>query len=547
MDGPMGFDFPFNTLSQGESYRQPSSRFGPPIANMFNPSEYGLVKKPIHEDVRGHYNHSLEGITDGMHDQDHHDLPMQSSEPYSSSSSYPVPNSLHTYVGPTCNQISQEPIDSMYREYPLGAMADYGSSKGDGGLRLHPAIPAIPGVQSQKQVNNYDMRTHLYHGPHNLPTTYPVDASAPMYGYYSSSTAKSAHLYPPRSYPTSYSIPASFDPNEPPFPSESHAYSKDDAKGFTGFVPNHRAESKKHSNSLQGDIKEIEDVDDNNRCKNTVEGTKTSVRRFKKWYKDKTGKSLDMNSLTKQLAVELLKDFFLEIRDTRPGKEGNEYEPVTLTTYRNGLRRYFLERKCPPAVENFDLADREFDVVNYGLVTKRNELKRKGKGNHPNVVESITDEQLARMWATGAIGVHAPRPLLRLQWWINTVCHGIRGRMAHHDLSVDDFRITRAADGKIVIDHVKAGNKRHRIGPEEKDPQRSKKRCKARVVATDGGERDPVRAFEVYLRHRPPSISSFYLTPKHKPKGDVWFNKVPMGKNSIGRIMREIKAIAGIG
>lgn len=389
--------------------------------------------------------------------------------------------------------------------------------------------------------------SNLYHRTHSLPNTYTPDASASMYTYYhQQGNAKGAHIYPPHPYASSYGISTAFEPTEPPYSSESHPYSKDDSKSFSSFVA-HRSEAKKHSTSVPGDVKEIEDVDDNNRCKNTVEGTKTSVRRFKKWYKDKTGKSLDMNALTKQLAVELLKDFFLEIRDTRPGKEGNEYEPVTLTTYRNGLRRYFLERKCPPAVENFDLADREFDVVNYGLVTKRNELKRKGKGNHPNVVESITDEQLARMWATGAIGVHAPRPLLRLQWWINTVCHGIRGRMAHHDLSVDDFRITRAADGKIVIDHVKAGNKRHRIGPEEKDPQRNKKRCKARVVATDGGERDPVRAFEVYLRHRPPSISSFYLTPKHKPKGDIWFNKVPMGKNSIGRIMREIKAIAGIG
>lgn len=73
-----------------------------------------------------------------------------------------------------------------------------------------------------------------------------------------------------------------------------------------------------------------------------------------------------------------------------------------------------------------------------------------------------------------------------------------------------------------------------------------KKKMKGVVKETDGGERDPIRAFELYKAHRPAGISSYYLTPKHKPKGTVWFNKVPMGKNSIGRIMREIKAIAGI-
>lgn len=88
----------------------------------------------------------------------------------------------------------------------------------------------------------------------------------------------------------------------------------------------------------------------------------------------------------------MLKDFFFEICDMWLGKEGNEYEFVMFMIYRNGLRRYFFEWKCFLVVENFDLVDREFDVVNYGLVLKRNELKCKGKGNYFNVVESIIEE-----------------------------------------------------------------------------------------------------------------------------------------------------------
>lgn len=287
---------------------------------------------------------------------------------------------------------------------------------------------------------------------------------------------------------------------------------------------------------------DVEQVDETHKCKNTIEGTKTSVRRFKKWYREKYSKNIDMNSINKFTAPELLKDFFTEIRDTRPGRVGNEYEPVTLTTYRNGLRRYFLYRKVPPAPDNFDLTDKTFDIVNRRLMTKRDDLKRKGKGNHPNAIESITPEQLDKMWASGAIGIHAPRPLLRLQWWLNTVFHGIRGRMAHHDLSIEDFRLTRGPDGKLCVEYIKGMDRMHGLKAET----RGKRRGKGRIFETDGGERDPVRAFETYKAHRPPSIGSFYLTPKQKPKGNVWFNKVPMGKNSIGRIMREIKAIAGI-
>lgn len=297
---------------------------------------------------------------------------------------------------------------------------------------------------------------------------------------------------------------------------------------------------------------DVEQVNDNQKCKNTIEGTKTSVRRFKRWYKERYNKEIDMNSVNSFNAPELLKDFFLDIRDTRPGRVGNEYEPVTLTTYRNGLRRYFLYRKCPPAPDNFDLTDKTFDIVNRHLVTKRDDLKRKGKGNHPNAIESITAEQLEKMWASGAIGTHAPRPLLRLQWWYNTVYHGVRGRMAHHDLTTEDFAVSRAMDGKIMMEYTKTGcnnnntNNHHQDSMSPKLEPPKKKKFKGIVKETDGGERDPIRAFEIYKAHRPEGISSFYLTPKHKPKGNVWFNKVPMGKNSIGRIMREIKAIAGI-
>lgn len=43
------------------------------------------------------------------------------------------------------------------------------------------------------------------------------------------------------------------------------------------------------------DVYDVEDVDDVNCCKNIVEGIKMLVCCFKKWYKDKYGKFIDMN------------------------------------------------------------------------------------------------------------------------------------------------------------------------------------------------------------------------------------------------------------
>ena len=569
MDGPIpsfglgpfefGPDFcspvPPHLRHNAENFKPPGSRefrLPPPLSSIFG-REF-ITNKPNADENR-HMGANLDGIADIQEDELPGMMPAIS-ESYLNSASSSLectsqqPNGLHGLHAPNFLQVSDDgPYPRDVHREPFSqfvSSGDYGlkSEAMSDAARFHlnaPPISTMAALQAPKMRSIY--------GPNLNPTFTDSPAPPSMYNYFHQNPVteshKSSQFYRP------FQGFGAFDSSEPLVGTgagSEHGFPKEESRSFGASLSQRTTgESRqKHAPPNHGDSHDVEDVEDTNRCKNTVEGTKTSVRRFKKWYKDKFGKSVDMNSVTRQMAVELLKDFFLEIRDTRPGKEGNEYEPVTLTTYRNGLRRYFLERKVPPALENFDLADREFDVVNYGLVTKRNELKRKGKGNHPNVVESITEEQLERMWASGAIGVHAPRPLLRLQWWINTVSHGIRGRMAHHDLSIDDFRISRGPDGKIIIDHAKAGSKRPRAD-DDKETTRSKKKCKARVVATDGGERDPVRAFEVYLRHRPPGISSFYLTPKHKPKGDIWFNKVPMGKNSIGRIMREIKAIAGIG
>ena len=73
---------------------------------------------------------------------------------------------------------------------------------------------------------------------------------------------------------------------------------------------------------------------------------------FEAWYNDRYGKKLVLSSINKTNASDLLKHFFLEIRDTRKDSLGEEYEPSTLSTYRNGLRRYFLERKDG---ESFDI------------------------------------------------------------------------------------------------------------------------------------------------------------------------------------------------
>lgn len=95
--------------------------------------------------------------------------------------------------------------------------------------------------------------------------------------------------------------------------------------------------------------------------------------------------------MTRETAPKLLEQFFNEIRDTRPGKVGKAYEQVTLTTYKNGLRRYFLTRACPPATDNFDIAGTEFESINLIINTKQNIQKCPQKVTKWSLIDSINN------------------------------------------------------------------------------------------------------------------------------------------------------------
>ena len=51
------------------------------------------------------------------------------------------------------------------------------------------------------------------------------------------------------------------------------------------------------------------------------------------WFKEKYGKQINLDAISKQEAPQLLKHFFLEIRQTTKENKGKEYEPGTLQTY----------------------------------------------------------------------------------------------------------------------------------------------------------------------------------------------------------------------
>ena len=140
---------------------------------------------------------------------------------------------------------------------------------------------------------------------------------------------------------------------------------------------------------------ELVSFKDNIVSKNTKKRTSTSVRRLQSWFKEKHGKQINLDAISKQEVPQLLKHLFLEIRQTAKENKGKEYEPGTLQTCRNGLRWYFLERPCPSAVGNFDLENfsaTEFEEVSTILSMKKKDLKQRGFGKKPNAAQPVETE-----------------------------------------------------------------------------------------------------------------------------------------------------------
>ena len=102
---------------------------------------------------------------------------------------------------------------------------------------------------------------------------------------------------------------------------------------------------------------------------------------------------------------------------------------------RNGLRRYFLERK---EGDCFDIGEDE--DLKKKLASKRKQLKAKGKGSGPYSADPLDERQVEKLWTTGAVRLKTPRQLLHLVWWNNTRMLGMRGRQEHLNCKVQDFK-----------------------------------------------------------------------------------------------------------
>ena len=171
------------------------------------------------------------------------------------------------------------------------------------------------------------------------------------------------------------------------------------------------------------------------------------------------------------------------------------------------------------------------------LSMKKKDLNQKGLDNKPNAAQPVETEDFEKMWSSGAIGLQNPRTVLHVVWWKNVTHLGMRGVKEQHDCQVSDFNMTEQ-----YIEYKERQTK-NRHGDEPTASKRARK-YNNKIWRTDGGERDPHRAFIEYVGHRPKGDNvpgNFYLSPVDNPKSDVWYKMVSTGRNTLAcRVLRPL-------
>ncbi|CAH3131493.1 unnamed protein product, partial [Pocillopora meandrina] len=67
-----------------------------------------------------------------------------------------------------------------------------------------------------------------------------------------------------------------------------------------------------------------------------------------------------------------------------------------------------------------------------------------------------------------------------------------------------------------------------------------------KIWRTDGGERDPHRAFIEYVGHRDNVPKNFNLSPVDSPKSNAWYKMIPIVRNTLAKQMQNIASIASL-
>ena len=317
----------------------------------------------------------------------------------------------------------------------------------------------------------------------------------------------------------------------PEWHSESEFYypSNTDENINTENIDKHEHVNEKPYNEQQF-LLEVREFIEGQRPDNTKKKTFYDINVWKRFLTS-AGEERNIEDIPAKDLNVLMSRFFMEIKK----KDGDQYEPATLTSFHRSLQRYLNDHGSTLNI----LKDQHFSLSREALASRRRQLLRHfGKGNRPNAARPLTDAEEDLMFERGEFGQQDPEVLQRTVWWLLSLHFGFRAR--------DESRKLKWGDVKLQI-NGETGNEELVWIAERGSKCRSGEgpgRPFCPTAQASNNTRCPVFFYKAFRSHRPTEMnkpeSPFYLAIKYKRKADdpVWYANAPLGKNSLGKFLK---------
>lgn len=212
---------------------------------------------------------------------------------------------------------------------------------------------------------------------------------------------------------------------------------------------------------------------------------------------------------------------------------GEEYEPDSLKVMLAALDRHLKDNGFLVSI----ISGREFVTSKNILEGKARLLRQSGKGKKPNRAESLTDQEKTTLWDCGQLGDSNSRSLLNAIWCV-VQQFGLRGRDNHYNLKMEEFSIKIDNSGRKYVQFIEGPSKTRQGGLNYKQ-----RNINPRMYG-NGGDRCPVRLFELYKAKRPAELRNsgpLFLAVIDNPKNpDVWYKNSRLGIIKLATIMKSM-------
>ncbi|KAG8547081.1 hypothetical protein GDO81_029153 [Engystomops pustulosus] len=273
--------------------------------------------------------------------------------------------------------------------------------------------------------------------------------------------------------------------------------------------------------------------------KNTLKKTKFDLR-IVQGYLSRAGEVRPLLSIPVPELDERLCTF---IRTHRK-PDGSEYEAGTLRGILGSLDRHFERSGYPHAI--YRSKETKFTKTVSAMRERQSYLRSRPPGAPPGQqAEPLSERDIERLYASGAIGLHSPTALLHMLFF-NMGLHFSLRTLEQHALRWGDIALKSDPQGRKYLEHTKKLS----AGRGRQHPAHT---MRMQIYESpEQPDRDVVKAYEKYSTERPDKMrakdSPFYLTPQpdHRPGYARWFKNLPVGEARIRGIMKHLKMAAGL-